>query len=157
LVNGDTVAIGPNTRAHALIAGNIAYALDAALDRKHWDVLMSFAVDTGPNTVRDPDVLVDSGGDGKDVVANAPALLAEVLSPSSTTIDLGEKPAEYLRIPSLMTYLVLAQNEPKAWLWQRESPAFVSGPRVVAGIDRSITIGALSLDLPLSEIYRGIV
>src|SRR6188508_2660441 len=77
LDNGPIVAIGPNTRAHSLITGNIAYALDAAFDRKHWDVLMSFGVDTGPNTVRDPDVLVDGGGNGKDVVANAPALLAE--------------------------------------------------------------------------------
>ena len=44
----------------------------------------------------------------------APELVIEVLSPSSERIDLGDKAAEYLRLPSLRAYLVFAQDELKA-------------------------------------------
>jgi len=92
LVNGSVVEAPPNTLAHALITGNLARVLEAALGRKQWQILLSFGVDTGPRTIRDPDILVDSGGNPADLTANAPVFLAEVLSPTSGTIDLGDKP-----------------------------------------------------------------
>jgi Uma2 family endonuclease len=56
-----------------------------------------------------------AGGNGKDFAARAPVLLIEVLSPEDVEIDLGDKVAEYLQIPSPLGYVVLSQNEPKAW------------------------------------------
>jgi Uma2 family endonuclease len=154
LVDGMIVEAEPHTLGHARTIGNIAASLEAKLDRKLWHTLLSFGVDTGPSTIHDPDVMVDSGGHTKDVLANAPILLAEVLSPSSATIDLGDKPSEYMRLPSLLAYLVLSQDERKAWVWVRNESGFPAGAEVIAGGDGVIRIPVLAIELPLAEIYR---
>jgi Uma2 family endonuclease len=82
-------------------------------------------------------------------------LIAEVLSPSSATLDLGDKAAEYLRLPSLATYLVLSQDEIKAWVYLKGSQQH-PGPEPIRAADATIRVPALGIELPLAEIYRGI-
>lgn len=154
LVNGSVMEITHNTRGHARITANLLSAFDKRLGREGWDVLGSFGLETGPITVRDPDILVDRGGAAGDVITDRPVLLGEVLSPSSATTDLGDKLAEYLKIPSLLAYFVLSQDEPKAWVWVRDQSGFPAGAEVIAGDDGIIRIPALSVELPLAEIYR---
>ena len=106
--------------------------------------------------MRFPDIIVDrAGGAAGDLTAMAPALAAEVLSPSAA-IDLGDKAAEYLQLPSLSAYLVFAQDEPKAWTWIHGREGFPAGPDVTTGAGQTIRIAALGLDLPLAEIYVGL-
>jgi Uma2 family endonuclease len=103
--------------------------------------------------VRYPDVVVDAvGGGDKDLVATAPVLIAEVISPSSATDDLGDKAAQYLSLANLAAYLVIAQDEPKAWVWVRGTAGFPPGP-VVVGEDGLIEIPSLAVELPLIEVY----
>ena len=157
LASGRVIQVGPNTRGHGLLTAHMMSLLCGQLDEKVWTVLMRFGVHTGPSTLRSPDIVVDrAGGCGTDYAATEPVLLAEVLSPSSASIDLGDKAAEYLRLPALAAYIVLSQDEPKAWVWQRLASGFPPGPDVIAGQDNSISISALSVNLPLSEVYRGI-
>jgi Uma2 family endonuclease len=146
------------SRGHGVIMRRLASSLEKRLDGTRWTVLTSdFGVDLGPRTIRYPDVVVDSvGGSFDDLVATAPTLIAEIVSPSSATYDLGDKAAEYLRLPSLTAYLVLAQDEPKAWVWVRGAAGFSPGPEVIAGDDARIEIPPLGVDLPLSEIYAGV-
>ena len=88
----------------------------------------------GPIPIRFPDVVVDAAGQASgDLKATAPVLIAEVLSPSSERIDLGDKAAEYLRLPSLLAYLVFAQDEMKAWVWTRSSTNFPASADVFEG------------------------
>jgi Uma2 family endonuclease len=79
-----------------------------------------------------------------------------VLSPSTAEIDLGDKAAEYLQVPSLQAYMVLSQDEPKVWLFERTGPHFTSGPTVVGAADAVIRIAGLQLELPMAEIYAGV-
>jgi hypothetical protein len=60
-----------------------------------------------------------------------------------------------LPLPSLAAYLVLAQDEAKAWAYIRGSDQFAA-PQPVSGTDASIGIPALGIDLPLADIYAGI-
>ncbi len=114
-------------------------------------------MDAGAETLRYPDIVVDrAGGPAKSYTASAPALLAEVLSPSSVETDLGDKAAEYLRIPSLLAYAVFSQDEPKAWVWERAAEHFTPGPRVISGNEAVVCIAELKLELPMVEIYAGI-
>jgi hypothetical protein len=72
-------------------------------------------------------------------------------------IDFGDKAADYLQLPSLATYLVLAQDEVKAWIYNRgDEKQFMAGPQVFAGVDVAIRIPALRIELPLIDIYRAI-
>ena len=75
-------------------------------------------------------------------VATAPALIAEVLSPLTADIDLGDKAAEYLQLPSLSAYLVFAQREPKAWVWSRGAGGFPAVPSIMAGNDKVMHVAA---------------
>jgi Uma2 family endonuclease len=105
-------------------------------------------------TIRFPDVTVDTADENsKDLTATAPVLIAEVLSPASERVDLGDKSAEYLRLSSLAAYLVLAQDQIKAWVWTRGTTGFSSGPEVLEGGEAVICIEALGIVVPLAEIY----
>jgi Uma2 family endonuclease len=158
LVGGRVMIMTGGSRGHGIITRRLATALEKRLDVNRWTVLTSdFGVDLGPDTVRYPDVVVDAaGGLLKDLTATAPALIAEVLSPSSVSNDLGDKAAEYLQLTSLYAYLVLSQDEPKAWAWVRDASAFSPGPDVIKGHDGIIRIAALAIEVPLAEIYAGI-
>ncbi len=157
LANGRVMMMTGGSRGHGIITRRLATALERRLDAKQWSVLTSdFGVDLGQDTVRYPDVVVDvASGSLKDLTATAPVLVAEILSPSSASYDLGDKAGECLKLVSLHAYLVLSQDEPKAWVWFRVASGFSPGPAVVAGQDGTIRIAALGLDLALSEIYAG--
>jgi Uma2 family endonuclease len=145
------------SRAHGLIVRNLVLLLHGQLDPRQWAVIAEFGLDAGPATLRYPDIVVDrAGGAAGDHVATAPVLVAEVLSPSTAAIDLGDKAAEYLRLPSLLAYLVFSQGEQKAYVWTREVGAFGPAPTVIAGPDQIVRITTLDLALPLVDVYAGI-
>src|SRR5437868_3118373 len=141
LDRGRVIMMTGGSRAHWQICLNIAKMLDARLDPVRFAVLPEFGIDLGPQSIRFPDVVVDVAGETPtDLKATAPVLIVEVLSPSSERIDLGDKAAEYLRIPSLLAYLVVAQDEMKAWLWVRGPTGFAPGADVLKGDEAVIHI-----------------
>lgn len=158
LVERRVVMMTGGSRGHGIIVRRLANALERRLDSNRWAIWTSdFGVDVGPGTIRYPDLVVDTtGGRLQDLTATAPVLIAEVLSPSSVTHDLRDKTAEYLRLPSLSAYLVLAQDEAKVRAWVRGGAEFPSSPDVAVGQDAIIEIAALGISLPLSEIYSDI-
>jgi Uma2 family endonuclease len=156
LAGGRVVMMAGASRVHGRIVRKLLNALSSRLDPQQWEVFAEFGLDAGPETLRYPDIVVDrAGGADKDHRATAPVPLAEVLSPSTAEIDLGDKAAEYLQIPSLLVYMVFSQDEPKAWVYARGTDQFAS-PEVVAGIEATIRIAALQLELPLADIYAGL-
>jgi Uma2 family endonuclease len=157
LVDGHVIMMVGASRAHGQIVRNLVVLLHGQLDAQHWEVIADLGFDGGSRTLRYPDVVVDrAGGARGDYWATAPALIAEVLSPSTAKIDLGDKAAEYLRLPSLCAYLAFEQDEPKAWVWMRGEDGIALTPNTVAGRDEIIRIAALNISLPLAEIYRGL-
>jgi len=158
LAGSRVVMMTGGSRGHAILVRRLAAALEERLDITRWTVLTSdFGVDLGPSTVRYPDVVVDiAGGRLRDLTATAPALIAEIVSPSSAKDDLGAKADEYLRLPSLSAYLVLEQDEPKAWVWVRGAEGLSPEPKILDGHAAVIEILSLGILLPLAEIYTGI-
>jgi Uma2 family endonuclease len=154
LDRGRVVMMTGGSRAHWQITANLLRALDTRLDRDKWSVLPEFGIDLGPASIRYPDIVVDIAGETpQDLTATAPVLIAEVLSPSSERIDLGDKAAEYLRLQSLAAYLVPAQDEMKAWVWTRTPQGFPPGPEVLEGGNAMVRISSLGIELSLDEIY----
>jgi Uma2 family endonuclease len=158
LAESRIVMMTGGSRGHAIVVRRLAAALEKRLDGSLWTVLTSdFGVDLGPSTVRYPDVVVDvAGGRLKDLTATAPAVIVEVVSPSSAKDDLGVKADEYVRLPSLSAYLVLAQDVPKAHVWVRGAGGFSPKPKIIEGLYAVVEIASLGIDLPLAEIYIGI-
>jgi len=84
LAGGHVLMMTGGSRAHGQITANLFRTLDARLDPDRWTILSDFGVDVGPETLRYPDIVVDPSGEApRDLIATAPALIAEVLSPST--------------------------------------------------------------------------
>lgn len=156
--NGRAIMMVRVTRNHSRATANLVSTLIQRLSLEDYDVETDgFAVDMAAS-FRVPDVIVEPRQtDGKALQAKAPILIAEVLSPGTLHADFGEKRQEYLKLPTLDTYLVISPDEPRAWVWQRVTGDFPGEPEIIEGIDRKIALPALGTEVPLSEIYRGIL
>jgi Uma2 family endonuclease len=83
------------------------------------------------------------------------AVLFEVLSRNTRRIDEGEKKDAYLTIPSLFVYGMIEQEEPRVVAFRRTDSGFVR--EVYTGLDAVLPLPEIGIDLPLAEIYDGIV
>jgi len=147
------------TLAHSLIAQRFISAFERRLDANLWAVTgHSRGVETEA-TVRYPDALVEPmSGALQDLTTEVPAVIVEVLSPTTEEMDLNVKLAEYRSIASLKAYIVASQDDALCWLWLRVADDTIPElPDEIAGFERMIDIPALAASIPLAEIYRGIV
>jgi Uma2 family endonuclease len=156
-VRGEIVMMTETSRGHALIITRLVVALAKVLDLDRYAIATSdFGVNTGDSR-RFPDVLVEPvSPDLKGRTSEAPIFIAEVLSPSSVSIDMREKAAEYTGLASLRTYAVFSQDGPQVWVWERGEEGFPEKPTSVEGRDKRLAIPALGASLPLAEIYRNL-
>lgn len=84
-----------------------------------------------------------------------PRVIFEVLSPSTELYDRGDKFALYREIPSLAEYVLVSQSHPRIETYFRpDDGGWTFGP--YDGLDRSVSLLSLKLDLPLAEVYAGI-
>jgi Uma2 family endonuclease len=157
LVGGRVLMMTGGTMGHGLIAGNVFQMLRARLDRKTWAVLTEFGVDVGPGSIRYPGVVVVDrrGARAKDLTTTSPAFIVEVLSPSTSAVDRRDKAAEYMRLSSVAAYLILSQDEIKAWVYVKGAADDLR-PDVVDRAGASISVAAFGINLPLSEIYADV-
>lgn len=156
-VDGRVVAMmTEGSRRHAELFLSLAFLLKRAIDDESLRVT---AADYGVRTpagIRYPDVMVHRGeGSGGELATDAPILLAEILSPSSLALDFGEKALEYTAIPPLRHYLVLSQDEPRLWIWNRGTEGFGS-PEMIVGREAEVQLAAFDIVLALADLYRGI-
>ncbi len=149
------------TFTHYRLISSFQALLGRQLDVTHWAVLPpGFAVDVG-NRVRYPDVVVQALGLPSGALATTtPAVVIEIISPSSVTLDLVVKPAEYMSLASLEAYIVASQDEPRVTIWQRAAGGDRTFPRLPIELDQRddvIAIAAPGLAIPLADVYRGIL
>ena len=149
--------VGAN-RAHAILSTKLAVALAARLDPAHWSVSSAeLAVRIG-DSVRYPDVLVEpAGGDGAALYTDQPALIVEVLSPSSLALDFTTKVREYTQLASLKLYAVASVDEPRLWLWRRGADgAFPLDPEELVGGDAVLALPEFETELPLADLHKSV-
>ena len=148
------------TLGHANLARKFARVIERQRSERDWVVLSGSdrGVDTS-ETIRYPDVVVEPAGAHPESLSTAvPALIVEVLSPSSGDRDLIEKPAEYASIATLQAYVVASQTAAECLVWQRGANGhFPDEPATIQGFDKTIDIPSLSLSIPLEQVYRGVV
>lgn len=162
--NGEMFALAGASERHGAIVANLVGELRAAVKghpcKVYANDLRLQVAPTGLYTY--PDVLVICGppefsDDAKDMIRN-PKLIVEVLSPSTEDYDRGRKFAHYRTLPSLMEYLVVAQNRPAVEMFTREqeSPERPE-PRWVltetSGLEGVVHLVSIEADLALREVY----
>ena len=145
------------TRQHAQLMLQVAMLLKSALPGEFVVTAADYAIRT-PLGVRYPDVLVEpaEASAGASLATDQAVLVAEILSPSSLATDFGEKAAEYTALDSLAHYLVLAQDEPRVWLWSRGEDGAFGKPEMTAGREETVELKGLGISLVMADLYRGI-
>jgi Uma2 family endonuclease len=87
----------------------------------------------------------------RDIICN-PALIVEVLSPSTEAHDRGNKFALYRRLPSLQDYLLISQERMAAELYTRQA----DGRWLMSEFDQAeqvIRRDSVNCEVPMAEVY----
>jgi Uma2 family endonuclease len=96
----------------------------------------------------------DEEDTNRNTVTN-PAVVFEVLSPSTEAYDRGFKALNYRRIESLKAYVLAAQDAAHVEIYLRQADnSWLL--REEDGLESSLAIQPLGIDLPLAEIYAGV-
>jgi Uma2 family endonuclease len=146
------------TRNHTRLCVRLMAELGRTLALDKYDIgSADFAIKTSDG-VRYPDVFVDlivPETKGTDLAARHPLLMVEVLSPSSHSRDFGEKVDDYKELPTLRHYLILAQDEPHAWLWSRQESDW-QGPVEYLGQSGWVELPGIGARFDMQALYSGI-
>lgn len=156
LVDGQPRAMVGATRRHDRIVTNTIAALHVRLRGGRCVVNSADTAIRIPNgNIRYPDVSVDCGRFlDRDRAADAPALVVEVLSPSTSAFDQSRKLEEYKSVAALRHALIVDPDQPGIIAHRRAASGWES--RFAGGLDAVVEIAALDIALPLAEVYQGL-
>jgi Uma2 family endonuclease len=151
-IDGRPRLMAPASMRHSILKRNVFRMLDAALAADPCEVLVD-----GPQILTDeisaiPDVVVTCAPLNLTTpVVAEPAIIIEVMSPSSEIDDTGRKWFSYRKIASLRHYLVLSQDERVIQVHSRAGELWR---------ERFVSAGALELDDPpvrleIDAVYAG--
>ncbi len=156
LINGVLFARSGGTDAHHLIAGNLFLDIAGPLRGKCQVFQGGMKLKVEHQHDGDgyyPDILVScSLNDHEKLYRKEPILLIEVLSPTTERLDRGEKRLNYLQIPSLQEYVLIAQDKPKVEIMRRRTSWLVEELYPEDTLD----LESAGLRIPLASIYQNI-
>lgn len=159
LVNGQTYAMGGGTAEHDTIGNNLRGELRTRLRggrcRPQGPDLKVKAGRDG----RYPDALIDCGPRVPGALcAQEPTVVFEVLSRSTVWIDQTLKLRDYDAEPSIRYYVLINQDEPRALVYRRDESGRlgIQSAVVLQGMEESIQIPELNLDIPFAALYEGL-
>ena len=144
LWRGEIVAMAPERAEHVTAKFKIARALSDAIARAGLPCeafVDGLGVAIDGETVYEPDALVNCGEKvaPESLLAPAPAIIVEVISPSSRNIDKAAKLSGYFRLESLSHYLVVDLSSRLVLHYRRQ------GEQIVVSFVKE---GAILLDPP---------
>jgi len=161
--NGEIFAMAGGTVPHTDISGNIFYEATAKLRAKN-SSCRPFNNDLkiqiqGEHRFVYPDMSVICGEPEhseyyKDALTN-PIVIIEVLSDSTEGYDRGEKFFLYRKIETLQEYILIEQDTPVIEVYTRNEGDLWRIKRV-SGIENSLTLQSLDIEIPLKDIYRNV-
>lgn len=137
-----------------IAADRVARRLLRALDRQLKPPCEAFGenvkVLTPNGRVRYPDVKVACGDFDPTSDHVAPVVVFEVLSPTTEMTDLRVKSAEYASMPSVMAYVLLAQDRPAATVLRRASEW---APVDTNGLEALLDLPEIGVTLRLAGLH----
>jgi len=155
---GEVFAMAGATRKHNLLTGNV-FAFLRALARS--TRCQAFSSDMQLEVIPGkfyayPDVMYtgDPADHDERLILKHPVVLTEVLSDSTESFDLGRKLDEYLKIPSLLYYLIVQQQAHHVRVYERKDGEWKYG--VVEGLDGLVQLPQLGTAIPMAAVYEDV-
>ncbi len=113
------------------------------------------AVQIPAGNIRRPDVLIECGKPGsKDMTADEPHVVIEVLSPSTMGFDRFRKLEEYKTVDSLTAILLVDTESPQVTIHRRNGNSWYS--ETVDSLDAVIEFPEIKAKLALIDLYEGV-
>ena len=149
-------AMARASASHNFIAGNLFAALHAHLAGKRCAPFMN---DMRAHITRDddewyyyPDVMVNCDPDGLHTYfCETPAVIFEVLSPETQSLDRRGKRLAYQSLPSLHTYILVAQDQREVTIYRRTPEGWTHD--IFTAREAIVALPELKFFLPLTAIY----
>lgn len=161
-IAGEVFAMAGATPPHVYITSDTQYALTAALrdsgspcEVNNSDLRVRVS-DAGPFFYPDISITCEEPIVDRDHCLRNPVVLVEVLSPSTSLFDRGNKFTFYRRIPSLRHYILIDQEQCLVEHWGRQENGLWAQIAEYTSLSDRVTFADLNISLPLSEIYRRI-
>jgi Uma2 family endonuclease len=153
-IAGEPVAMSPERFEHARIKSRVWAALDRAVRGAGLPCEAlpdGITIEVDADTDYEPDAVVNCGplADGDAIAAANPVIVVEVLSPSTQSIDLADKLADYFKVATIQHYLIVRVRRHEVIVHSRAGSEIIS---------RVINFGTIVLDPPgitidLADLY----
>jgi Uma2 family endonuclease len=148
------IAMTGGTTTHARIQRNLSTAIDRRLVGKPCEFLGSDVKLEVAGRIRYPDGFVTcSNLSGETLVHRDPVVIFEIQSPSTASTDHFAKNAEYAATPSVMRYIILAQDAIRGTLFERVGGDWLGH---ILAADAVLIMPEIGIEVPLAEFYRGV-
>ncbi len=155
--DGQIYAMTGASREHNLVSGNIYRELSQQLKKRPCEAYINdMRVKAAEaRSYHYPDIVVVCATPQfedahVDTLLN-PTVLIEVLSPSTEAYDRGGKFAHYRKIPTLLEYLLVSQDQPSIERYLRQGDVWILTEAVE--LKATVPLDSINCVLSLSEVY----
>jgi Uma2 family endonuclease len=157
-VCGQIYAMAGASAEHNLICLNIAAAIRNHLQGKQCKVFMAdlkVRLEIGGELIfYYPDLLVTCDKRDTDrFFKQFPIVLVEVLSPETERTDRREKFLNYIQIPSVEEYVLVAQDKIEVSVFRR---AAQWQPELLSRLNQKLRLSSLGFAISLKAVYEGV-
>lgn len=156
LVDGRIVAMAGGTVTHSNIQTNLILAIGNRLRggpcRVNGSDILVRTKETGRRG-RFPDVNITCERE-TGVLITRPLVLFEILSPDTEITDRSEKLREYQAMPSVMHYVLVAQDAMRVEIYSRDAAGWRYAE--LEGDTAGLALDPPGVAVPLAEIYEGV-
>jgi Uma2 family endonuclease len=148
------MAMTGGTAAHSAIQLNLYLAVGGRLRGQRCRMYTADLKIQVADSIRYPDgFVVCSPVSGPTLIVTHPVVVFEILSPSTAGVDFGVKNEEYRDTPSIQRYVMLAQDEQRATVFERIDDDWVG--HIMSG-DVVLRMPEIGIEIPLAELYIGV-
>ena len=157
LIDGEPILNASPSPLHQYILGNLVFLLRTIQRQRtqSWEAIPGVGVRVSDTSLPEPDVFILPAGtvrrDPHGRNTDSALVIFEILSPSTAERDLRWKRSAYARLPSLLHYVVIAQDAVDVVVFSRDVEF---AERRIRSASEALELSPLGISLPLSEIYR---
>jgi Uma2 family endonuclease len=155
-IDGQVYAMGGASDRHGIIAGNLFMSLRPRSREKQCQLFIAdmkvFLKISGQDIFYYPDLLLSCDPtDRESYFRQAPCLIIEVLSESTERIDRREKMLAYQTLPSLLEYVLVAQDDRQVEIYRRRNEW---QPEVIN--EGTFHLDCLDLTVMIDDVYEDV-
>lgn len=156
-IEGSVFAMAGGSRDHNRISGNLVASLKHQLGAGPCEVFINdFKLKASPSSelFYYPDVMVACDPtDRHDYFCERPAIIFEILSPTTELIDRREKMLVYKSIPSVQAYVLVEQERIHVTVHRRTEKGWAA--ELLDSRGQTLDLPAVRAKIPLDSIYEG--